>query len=212
MIVYVESNFVLEIALAQEQSLSADAILSLATSGKIELVYPSFALSEPFTTVMYRRGERTRLYDAFLKMLNQIKRTEPLRQTVQNLELLIATLRSAQKSDFEPLHKIIERMLIAGRAIEITPSSFREALRYQEELDLSSQDSIIYACIVADLQTRPREEVKCFLSRDKDAFSDEADLKDRILSKKRMKAELKSYGCRYISAFDDGLSFITSQQ
>jgi basic membrane lipoprotein Med (substrate-binding protein (PBP1-ABC) superfamily) len=51
MIIYVESNFALEIALGQEQSASAEAILSLAEQGKIALVFPGFALNEPLTTL-----------------------------------------------------------------------------------------------------------------------------------------------------------------
>ena len=48
MIVYVESNFVLELALGQEGSVSAESILILAEQGDIEIVFSSFAISEPF--------------------------------------------------------------------------------------------------------------------------------------------------------------------
>lgn len=39
---YVESNFILEIALQQEQFLAADAIITLAEQGKMKLAFPSF--------------------------------------------------------------------------------------------------------------------------------------------------------------------------
>lgn len=55
MIVYVESNFVLELALGQEQSASAEAILALAEAKKIELVVLGFALSEPFLWLFLMR-------------------------------------------------------------------------------------------------------------------------------------------------------------
>ena len=48
MIVYVESNFVLEVALGQEESPSAESILVLAESSKIELVFPGFSLKETY--------------------------------------------------------------------------------------------------------------------------------------------------------------------
>lgn len=44
MIVYVESNFILEIVLAQEESNSANQILSLAEQNRINLVCPSFSI------------------------------------------------------------------------------------------------------------------------------------------------------------------------
>ena len=51
MTVFVESNFVLEIALGQEQAAAAEAILQLAEHGTLNLRIPAFALSEPFSTV-----------------------------------------------------------------------------------------------------------------------------------------------------------------
>ena len=50
MLVYVESNFALEIALAQEEGDVAEGILKLAESSEIALAIPSFALSEPTRT------------------------------------------------------------------------------------------------------------------------------------------------------------------
>ncbi|HEV7235008.1 MAG TPA: hypothetical protein VGN15_02435 [Ktedonobacteraceae bacterium] len=45
MIVYIESNFILEMVLGQTQAPSAVHVLQLAESHKIELAFPSFALS-----------------------------------------------------------------------------------------------------------------------------------------------------------------------
>ena len=42
--VYVESNFVLELAFLQEQSSSCEEILSLAEGGRIQLVLPGYSL------------------------------------------------------------------------------------------------------------------------------------------------------------------------
>ena len=44
MIVYIESNFVLEVALEQEESKAAEDILGLVEEGRIKLVLPTFAL------------------------------------------------------------------------------------------------------------------------------------------------------------------------
>lgn len=48
---YVESNFVLEIALGQEELTAAERLLVAAEQGAIELALPVFALSEPFARV-----------------------------------------------------------------------------------------------------------------------------------------------------------------
>ena len=56
--VYVESNFILELALEQEQSSSCDAILSLGERQDIRLVLPAFSLSEPYETLVRRAKDR----------------------------------------------------------------------------------------------------------------------------------------------------------
>lgn len=63
MIVYVETNFVLEIAREQEQVVSANKILALAEEGKIELAFPAFTLSEPFSTIIRQRTHNLCCYN-----------------------------------------------------------------------------------------------------------------------------------------------------
>ena len=54
MIVYVESNFVLELAFRQEDCESSDNILQLAEAGKIELMLPAYFLGEPYERLVRR--------------------------------------------------------------------------------------------------------------------------------------------------------------
>lgn len=108
-------------------------------------------------------------------------------------------------------------MLGVATVIMFAPHIFKQALTYQTTIALSPQDSIIYASVISDLGKRTKEEVKCFLSSDKKAFPyeelfvDESDTKDKALAKNRIRNALKQYQCRYISTFEDGLKFITSQ-
>jgi len=213
MIVYIESNFILEIALKQEQHSAAENILALAEQKQIELVFPSFVLSEPFATIMYRSGKRSSFYSSLEATLRDIKRSEPLRQIALDMEPLVVALRSALERDFDPLHATLERLLAVGRSIETDLAIFKDALNYQVNLDLFPQDSIIYASIIADLRKRSHHEKKCFLSRDKKAFSDEDDPstkernQNKFESRRRINTELKTYGCQYIGSFEDGLNF-----
>ena len=56
--VYVESNFVLELALLQEQSASGEAILRLGEEHRVHLVVPAYALVEPYETLARRHKQR----------------------------------------------------------------------------------------------------------------------------------------------------------
>ena len=198
MIVYVESNFILEIAREQEQVASAKKILELAEDGKIELAFPSFALSEPFSTVIRKRNERNDLYDSLVSNLKQLQRSELHKQIMVDLEPVLVILKDAVKRDLDLLFSTIERMLSIGLSLETDVSSFRQALVYQNELDLSELDSIIYSTIFTDLRRRSHNEIKRFLSRDKKAFA----------TNRRIKRELKDYNCSYIGSFAKGLEFI----
>ena len=57
--VYVESNFVLELALLQEQSSSCEEILSLSEDGRIRLVLPAYSLIEPYETLIRKQKKGT---------------------------------------------------------------------------------------------------------------------------------------------------------
>jgi len=56
--VYVESNFVLEHALEQEQCESCEELIRLASAGSIRLLVPAFSLAELCARGHGRRGQR----------------------------------------------------------------------------------------------------------------------------------------------------------
>lgn len=202
MMVYIESNFVLEIALEQEQSSAASSILFLAESCQIELAYPSFILSEPFESVVRARRERHTLQKSLVNVLNNLKRSEPHKQIMLNLEPAMSALEGAHVRQIELLHGTFAQLMDVGRCIYIDGSHFREALGYQYSMGLSPQDSIIYSAIVADLKKLPNEDAKCFLSRDRKAFGP--------INDSSIKIELGKYNCRYIGSFTQGLDFLRS--
>jgi predicted nucleic acid-binding protein len=197
MIVYVESNFILEVALEQEESPSAESILLLAENSSRELVFPGFALSEPFATVTQRDRDRRRLRSSFAEMLRQLQRSEPHKQVVSDLQPVPIILTAIVKTEFDLLQSTVNRILNVGKLIEIDAASFGQALLYQSNLDLSPQDSIIYSAVIADLQKRPLQEKKCFISRNWKDFRNPA-----------IKSELESYNCRYAESFGEGLDLI----
>ena len=199
MIVYVESNFVVELALGQEETASAESILVLAEQDDIEVVYPSFALSEPFATVTQRERERVRLSNSLKDTLRQLKRSEPHQRVVSDLQFVPAALIDIGKKEFDLLQSTVKRLLNVGKSLEINGASFEQALVYQLLFNLSPQDSIIYSAVIADLLLKARSESKCFISRDKKAFIDPS-----------IGYELSSYNCHYSTSFKEGLSFIQS--
>jgi hypothetical protein len=75
MIAYVESNFVLELALEQEQYRAATAIRGWAADRKITLAIPALALVEPFWAVIRNQRELEILAEHLETWVRQLKRS-----------------------------------------------------------------------------------------------------------------------------------------
>lgn len=181
MIVYVESNFVLEMALKQKYMFETEAILQLAENRKIELVIPSFALSEPFATITRRYRDMERLSKFIEGMHDQLP----------------GTLRFLADKEAALLWSVISRLVAAGTTIEMSTNCLSYAQQAQKDIGLSQQDSIIYAAIVLDLQNRLHTEPKCFVDSNFRDFKNPAII-----------TELNSYYCYYESNFAKGLNYI----
>jgi len=149
---YVESNFVLEVALGQEDSESAEQLLEFAEQGGVQIALPAFALSEPFSTITGRRRDRGRMVGQFNDQIRQLARSLPHREDVASLTPIRDIVAQIDGREAARLAQTVERILGIARRIETDLSIFREALNFQERFDLEVQDAIILAAAVADLR------------------------------------------------------------
>ena len=197
MIVYVESNFVLELALDQEEAASARNILQFVSDGAIELEFPAFALSEPFWTIRLRGKKRLQLSNSINEQFKQLRRSQSYKKTVSKFQPLPIVLAEIEGKEYTSLGSTVEHLLQVGKPIEMDLAVFRRAFRYEKRYGLSPQDSIVYSSVIGSLQHQNPSEVKCFANRNWKDFRDPG-----IIS------ELKSYNCQYEETFKDALSFI----
>lgn len=181
MIVYVESNFILEMTLKQKHMRENETILQLAENRKIEIVVPGFALSEPFATITRRFRDMERLSKFIEGMHDQLP----------------GVLHSLADKEADQLWSVISRLVAVGTIIEVNSTCLSRAQQIQKIIGLSQQDSIIYAAIVLDLQNRPHSEPKCFVDSNYRDFKNPAII-----------TELNSHYCYYESNFAKGLNYI----
>ncbi|HEY8746892.1 MAG TPA: hypothetical protein VIM11_02880 [Tepidisphaeraceae bacterium] len=199
MIVYVESNFCLELAFQQEEEAQAEEILQLAEGGRLELVFPQFAVSEPFSTLNRYDNERGRFLTDLNKQLSQLNRSVPHQGIVAGTQPLVATLTRIGQDQTNRLETVVARMLRSGRTISLTAPLFADAQRLEGLYALSPQDAIVGASVLGDLQAQKADpDSHAFLSRNSKDFNP-------------MKAAFGAVGCRYLSKFRDGLQFIGSK-
>jgi hypothetical protein len=127
---YVESNFLLEVVLGQEQSAAAEQLLAMAEDGVTELALPSFSLSEPLVRV--RRGVRDR--KQLMKQVNdqvaQLARSAPHKVEVDAIRAMPILFASIEQRETDRLIATVERILATARLIELDSSSFRAAREY----------------------------------------------------------------------------------
>jgi predicted nucleic acid-binding protein len=86
-IVYVETNFLVELALGQEELRAVAELLDLAEQTAFTLVIPSFSLSEAFGTLAQRERSRRNLRSNLSEHLKQLRRSEPHQDAAEALKL-----------------------------------------------------------------------------------------------------------------------------
>jgi predicted nucleic acid-binding protein len=197
--VYVESNFVLERALQQEQSDSCSQIMHLASKGSIRLVVPAFALAEPHDAISRKEAARSRLSSDLRSHLTELGRSKPHRAIPASFDALAEILISNARQEREGLRSTVSELLRHADVIALDAPVLKSAEEIQVQYELSGQDSIVLASVLAHLdQAKPAE--SCFLNRNAKDFGDPS-----------IRESLEARGCKFLGSFDEGLRYITSR-
>ena len=198
--VYVESNFVLELALRQAQSESCFTLVNYAVDHQIALVVPAYSLAEPYETITRRAKERADVKRAIDETLAQLQRTSLYAERVDQLRPLTSLLISSAYDERSQLEAAVELMANVSEVIPLTGEVIRESLKCQGDLDFSPQDAFVYASVVSHLKESGSVGQHCFLTRDAKDFDDQS-----------VVDELANWGCKLLTNFDQGLDFVRSQ-
>ncbi|MEA2601074.1 MAG: hypothetical protein QOF89_2066 [Acidobacteriota bacterium] len=194
---YVESNFVLELALVQEQHASCERILTLCEAGAIGVVVPAYSIVEPYETLLRRHLDRKRLKDALDRELQQLSRTSNYAQRLGGFEASTALLLDSAAEEIQRLEDVRSRLVACATVIALEASILSMAAQHQARHGLSAKDAIVYASVLSHLNAESGPQ-SCFMTRDAD-FGD-PDIVD----------ELKAHRCKLIPRFDAGFSFLSA--
>ncbi len=197
--VYVETNFVLELALLQEQHESCEAIMELCRTNAIRLILPAYSLVEPYETIVRYAKNRTRVSNDLDAELRQLSRSKPYRDEVNTLRTLTSVLATSQAEENRRLGSIIEDLIQISEIVSLDKTILNEAKFHQIENSMSPQDAIVYASVLQHLDM-PDSSMKCFLNRNSTDFDDP----DIV-------AALSRKNCKMLFRFDHGYQYIASQ-
>ena len=199
MIVYVETNFVLEMAFAQEQMGSCREILSLAESGAFELAIPAFSVAESYETQTRRSRLRNELCDDIERELLLLSRSEQYSEIVISGRDVSLLLRESAEEDKERLDAVLLRVLECAVTLPVGVEVLRSAVDFQNSFGLKPADSIIYSSVLNHMATAIPQ-ARCFLNKN-----------SRDFATLEIREQLRRYNCRLITNFSDGLNFIRNE-
>ncbi|MFN2453250.1 MAG: PIN domain-containing protein [Pyrinomonadaceae bacterium] len=199
MIVYIESNFVLELAYLQEEHESCTNILILSEADKIELVIPAYCVGEPYDSWVRRAKQRTELHDRLSQEIRELSRSKPYVKSPKEFRDVTKTLIRSGEEEKQRLDNAVNRILETATVIPIERETIKAAIKLQHTRNLSPQDSIVYASILLHLLKTP-DEPKCFITKNSKDFANPDIYKD-----------LEAHECKLLTKFEDGLGYARSR-
>ncbi len=196
--VYVESNFVLELAFEQEQHQFCQEVLELCDEKKVNLILPAYCLAEPLEKIVRQARDRSDLQKSLNTVLLQLSRTSSYASrlnSIQDIESLLVQSNEEEKQRFARLR---DRLVNVAEIIPLTLDTIREAAMCEATYDLTPQDAIVFASVITHLRQNGSSP-SCFLNRNSKDF----DNPDIV-------TELSKSGCKMIPRFDNGVAYIQS--
>ena len=194
--VYVESNFVLELALLQEQSTSCEEILGLCETRGVQLVVPAYSLAEPYETLTRRQKKRKRLKQEIDAELGQIARTATYAGRLDGFRDVTALLMNIDVEESKRLEEVCSRLTKTAEVIPLDTSVLSASTQYQRTHRFAPQDALVYSAVLSHLE-RARAPQSCFLNRNSRDFDDQTVVE-----------QLERYNCKLLPRFDSGSRFI----
>lgn len=175
--IFVETPFVLQLALRQEHSATCTRLLDLADAGEIELVVPLLALVEPLGTLRHRVSKNIERNNRWRGEAHDLARTnEPhYRQAAQALQ--DAGLHTAQMDDEERrnLNEVIARLWKSARVALPSATTFQTAFELEAKgqtgRDQTGIDALAIATILEDARLAPPEMRMGFFALDRKAVN-----------------------------------------
>ena len=194
--IYVESNFILEIALEQEQHLSCEELISLCEQGLSRLILPAFAIAEPYETLIRRAKNRELLTRQIAHEIQHLSRSKPYKERADALQNITSLFVQSIEEEKERFNLTFERIARIAEIIPLTQNVFSSAAHFQKALDLPPQDAIIYASVIEHLQNSKQQNA-CFLNKNSRDF-DDADIVNALYQ----------FNCKMLFNFEHGYNYI----
>lgn len=197
--VYVESNFVLEIALHQEQVRSAEKLLRLANQGECQIFIPAFSLAEPFWTITWRGKERKESLNILIREQINLGRSVKHTDLANLVGGIIDEIENVALEEQGELEDVVGGLIKQLNVLELGAPVLTRASNILVQLDLGMQDAIVLASILEHLENSPSRMESVFISRDRKDFGNPLIVQ-----------QLKELDCKFVPSFQDGFEYLNA--
>lgn len=199
MIVYVESNFVLELAFLQEHHQACDNVLQLAERRQIELAFPAFCIGEPYEALGRRRQRRHDAHEQVQREAREMVRSANFQHLNNPVAEFTKALLASSEAEKIQLDASLQRLLNAARVIPLDATVANAAIAFQAEFQLKAQDALVFSSVIGDLGDDKAPE-SLFLNRN-----------GRDFAQPDVREALESRNCKLLTRFDQGAEFLAAR-
>jgi hypothetical protein len=197
-VVYVETNFILELTFLQEEHEQCRSLLRLAVQETgIELALPAFCVAEAYEAFERKRRHRLELADRLRGELGQLARSKTYAARRKDFVELTDLFRRSGEEQQRRLDRVLDEVLGVTRLLPLERMTTRKAVEYRKTRDLGTQDALVYASVIEDLDAKkpPRS---CFITRNPKDFAN-PDIRD---------GDLADRGCTLLTNFTAGVGHV----
>jgi predicted nucleic acid-binding protein len=167
MIVAVETNFLLELALQQPEVDAADTIVRMAEAREIRLAIPAFSFVEACTKLVAQSRRRSALQQDLRIEIGQLIRSRPYRDLEQQFKSLSARLLASNGAHAKELTRIADRLRECASVIALTKEMTKEMSSLESGLQLGTGDAFVCASIHRYLKEES-DGPRLFVTKDRD--------------------------------------------
>jgi predicted nucleic acid-binding protein len=197
--IYVETNFILELVLEQEQYAICEKILEICESKKANLIIPAYSLLEPHEKLIRQANEHLKLQELFNTELRELSLTKSYQNRLDSIENMRSLIVQSNQEISENFAKYRKNLLKVAEIIPLNADILFQATSAEENYNLSPQDALVYVSVLKHFQKNKPQEA-CFLNRNWKDFKT-PDIVD----------ELQSLNCKMFDKFDGGYKFLQSK-
>lgn len=194
--VYVETNFILELAFMQEQYESCDSILARCEAAQNQLVLPSFCIAESYETLIRQVKRREQLANDLANEMRQLSRSALYRNELDAFRNASSVLAQSSQDEEQRLINVLDRVLSIADIIPLQAEIVLTATQHRGKFSLGPQDSIVLASVLYHLASASGEN-SCFINKNKRDF-DDSDIASMLLDKQ----------CKILFNFDSGFNYL----